>query len=144
MAIGRSLWLSNYKRIGMAIPHLALWIRPDNKHLSTERNKNYYAQSTHTHTHTHTPITTNNISHHYYNPETHSKDCHTKHTQKTRKGHVLFTLLVFVCVKWCLWCCAFCFVRLRLVFCVPNVASFSELSILAFPFGYLLRYYMPQ
>jgi len=32
-------------------------------------------------------------------------------------------------VKYIL-CCVFCFVCLRLVFCVPNVASFSGLSIL--------------
>jgi hypothetical protein len=31
----------------------------------------------------------------------------------------------------------FCFVCLRLVSCVPNVASFSRLSILDCPFGFL-------
>ena len=32
--------------------------------------------------------------------------------------------------------CVFCIVYLRPVFCVPNVASVSGLSILDFPFGF--------
>jgi hypothetical protein len=34
-------------------------------------------------------------------------------------------------------CCVFNFVCLRPVSCVPNIASFSGLSILDFPFGFL-------
>ena len=35
-------------------------------------------------------------------------------------------------------CCCCCFVSLRLVSCVPNVASFSGLFILYCPFGFFL------
>ena len=50
-----------------------------------------------------------------------------------RMTYVLFTLFVFVCVLCCpthMQC--FCFGCLRLVSCVPNVASFTGLSILDF------------
>ena len=45
-----------------------------------------------------------------------------------RRGHVLFTLFVFVVL-------CFCFVCRRPVSCVPNDASFSGLSIFDCPFG---------
>jgi hypothetical protein len=59
--------------------------------------------------------------------------------------HILccvFVLFVFVlCLVYGgvqqILCCVFCFVCLRLVSCVPNVASFSGLSIPDFPFGFL-------
>jgi len=43
-------------------------------------------------------------------------------------------LFVYGGVQHILYC-----VCRHLVFCVPNVVSFSELSILDFPFGFLLR-----
>ena len=33
-------------------------------------------------------------------------------------------------------CCVFCFVSLRVVYCVPNVGSFSGLSILDYSFNF--------
>jgi len=41
------------------------------------------------------------------------------------RARVLFTLFVFVCVEWSV----FCFVSLPFVSCVPNVVSFSGLFI---------------
>jgi hypothetical protein len=37
-------------------------------------------------------------------------------------------------------CCVYCFLCIRLMFCVYNVASFSGLSILNCPFGILLMF----
>ena len=52
-----------------------------------------------------------------------------------RRVHVLFTLFVFVCIKWCpthiVLCFYFVFVSSS---CVPYVASFSGLSIFDCPF----------
>ena len=55
-----------------------------------------------------------------------------------RRAHVLFTLLVFVCVRWCpthivLRLCLLCLSSS----CVPYVASFSGLSIFDCSFGIL-------
>ena len=52
-----------------------------------------------------------------------------------RRSHVLFTLFVYSGVQHIL-CCVFCFVCLRLELCISNVASFSGLSILDYPFGF--------
>jgi hypothetical protein len=51
----------------------------------------------------------------------------------------LFTLFVIICVWWCQTHIVLCFLFycLRLVFCVPNFASFSGLSILDCTFGFL-------
>jgi hypothetical protein len=49
-----------------------------------------------------------------------------------RRAYVLFTLFVFIGVQHIL-CCGFCFAWCHLVFCVHNVASFSELSIFLLP-----------
>ena len=56
-----------------------------------------------------------------------------------RRAHVLFTLFVFVCVSWCpiTLCCHFCLVYHRPESCIPNVVSFSGLSILDCTFGFL-------
>jgi len=49
---------------------------------------------------------------------------------------------VSVAHLWDLLCCLFCFVCLRHVSCVPNVACFSGFSILDFPFGFLLHLFI--
>ena len=51
--------------------------------------------------------------------------------------HVLFTLFVFSCVKWCSTHIVLCFLFGLTSSCVPNVASVSGLSILDCPFGFL-------
>ena len=60
-----------------------------------------------------------------------------------RRAQVLFTLFVFVCVKRCpthiVMYCVFMFCLSLSSSCVPNVASFSGLSILDCPFGFLSR-----
>jgi hypothetical protein len=54
----------------------------------------------------------------------------TKRTEQNLVGSVLLIFLSFLC-------CIFCFVHLCPVFCVPNVASFSEMPILYCPFSFL-------
>ena len=51
------------------------------------------------------------------------------------RAHVLFTLFVYSGIQHILRC-DFCFVCLRLELCIPNVAIFSGLSILDYPFGF--------
>ena len=54
----------------------------------------------------------------------------------SRRVNVLFTLFALACLQLCIQhilCCVVCFVCLRLVICVPNVASFPGLSILERP-----------
>jgi hypothetical protein len=47
--------------------------------------------------------------------------------------------LVYGCVQHILWS-VFCFVCFRLLYCVPNVVSFSRLSILNCPLRYSLSF----
>ena len=54
-----------------------------------------------------------------------------------RMTNALCTLSVFVYLQWCqthIVLC-FCFVCVRLMFCVPSAASFSGLFIFDCPFG---------
>ena len=73
------------------------------------------------------------------------RGCYKRQEMRTIRRHLGLTpffsvsmLFIFFCVVLCLF---FCFVRLRPVFCVPNVASVSGLSILDCPFGFLERLY---
>ena len=50
-------------------------------------------------------------------------------------------LLAHSGIQHMLWC-IFCFVCPHLVICVPNVASFSGLFILDYPFGFLWRLFI--
>jgi hypothetical protein len=56
-------------------------------------------------------------------------------------GHIIISFKICVCLGIVVSSILvlFCFVRLRLVSYVPNVVSFSGLSIRDFPFGFLLR-----
>ena len=60
-----------------------------------------------------------------------------------RRAHVLFTLFVLFAHNGVqhILCCGFRFVSLRLVSCVPNVVSFSGLSIVICPSGFLWRFF---
>ena len=59
-----------------------------------------------------------------------------------RRANVLFTLFVFVCVKWCSThiVLRFCFVCLHLMVCVPYLPSFSWLSFFDLPLRYFLAF----
>jgi hypothetical protein len=77
----------------------------------------------------------------YYFPSTKKElktynDAKIQSSRTCRRAHVLFTLFVFVCVKWC----DFNFVCLCPVSCVPNVAIFLNCQfffIAPYKFGVL-------
>jgi hypothetical protein len=50
-----------------------------------------------------------------------------------KRAHILFTLFVFVCVKWCPTYIVLVFFILLSSYCVPYAARFSELSIFDCP-----------
>jgi len=70
----------------------------------------------------------------------HSNDVRCVFTFSCLQEGSCLIYVICVCLIWHsgvqhILCCVFCFVSLRLVSCVPNVASFSGLSFLYYPFG---------
>jgi hypothetical protein len=58
------------------------------------------------------------------------------------RAYVLFTLFMCVCIKWCLTHIVLCFFVLSVFVLCAQCFSFSGLSILDFPFGLSLIFYI--